>query len=213
MTPTAVSSLTLDHLAVVARSLDEGLAHVENALGVAMPAGGEHREMGTHNHLLRLGEGLFLEVIAINPAAPAPARARWFDLDRLGHAVPHLATWIVRTDDLDAALAGAPPAAGPAIQVSRDALTWRIAVPEDGSLPYAGAYPTIIEWQPGPHPTSRMPDLGYGLLDLKVEHPDVEDIGAYLVDTFEDPRVAVEVGPRVRLTAGIATPHGVRTLT
>ena len=57
-----------------------------------------------------------------------------------------------------------------------------------------------------------MPDLGYSLLDLKVEHPEVEAVCKYLVSTFEDPRVAVEVGPQVRLMAHIATPHGVRTL-
>jgi hypothetical protein len=37
--------------------------------------------MGTHNRLLKLGAGRFLEVIAIDPEAPAPGRRRWFDLD------------------------------------------------------------------------------------------------------------------------------------
>ena len=37
--------------------------------------------MSTHNHLMRLGNSAFLEVISIDPDAPAPARTRWFDLD------------------------------------------------------------------------------------------------------------------------------------
>lgn len=205
--------LTLDHIAVAARSLDEGLAHVEAALGVAMPAGGEHREMGTHNHLLRLGDGLFLEVIAINPAAPSPPRARWFDLDRFGDAAPRLATWIVRTDDLGAALAGAPDSAGAAIPVSRGELTWHISVPQDGSMPFDGAYPTTIEWQPGPHPASHMPDLGFSLLGLKIEHPDAVVVNEHLGSAFDDARVDIEAGPQIRLTARIATPQGVRILT
>ena len=72
--------LTLDHLVVVAPDLAEGVAHVRDCLGLAMPEGGRHEAMGTRNHLLRLGDALFLEVIAVDPEAPAPPRARWFGL-------------------------------------------------------------------------------------------------------------------------------------
>lgn len=49
--------------------------------------------MGTHNLMLRLGDSSYLEIIAINPAAPAPGRPRWFALDRLaGDGSPRLAT-------------------------------------------------------------------------------------------------------------------------
>lgn len=210
--PAAGPQLVLDHIAVAAASLAEGLAHVEAALGVAMPAGGKHREMGTHNHVMRLGDGLFIEVIAIDPDAPPPGRARWFDLDRFGAAPPRLATWIARTGDLNAALAAAPPASGPPIQVSRGELTWHISVPEDGSLPFDGAYPTLIEWPPGPHPASRMTDLGCSLEHLQIEHPDAETIRKYLDPAFDDTRVHVAIGPQIRLTARIETPHGVRIL-
>jgi hypothetical protein len=67
--------LTLDHLAVVAPDLAEGVAHVRDCLGLGMPEGGRHREMGTRNHLLRLGEATFLEVIAVDPEAPVPPLA------------------------------------------------------------------------------------------------------------------------------------------
>lgn len=208
----AAPLLTLDHIAVAAASLAEGLAHVQAALGVAMPAGGKHREMGTHNHVLRLGDGLFLEVIAIDPEAGPPGRTRWFGLDRFGAAQPRLATWIARTGDLDRALAAAPSASGPAVQVSRGGLSWHISVPEDGSMPFDGAYPTLIEWPPGPHPATRMPDLGCSLERLDIEHPEAEAIRGYLYPAFDDSRVVIETGAQVRLTARIATPHGVRTL-
>ena len=70
----------LDHLAVVAPTLAEGLAHIRERLGLDIPEGGRHREMGTRNHLLRLGDALFLEGIGVDPEAPYPARLRWFGL-------------------------------------------------------------------------------------------------------------------------------------
>ena len=91
----------LDHLVVVAPTLAIGAEYVTRALGVAPQAGGSHPLMGTHNVVLRLGTRLYLEVIAIDPAAPHPERRRWFGLDDLpSHARPRLATWVARTSAL-----------------------------------------------------------------------------------------------------------------
>ena len=50
-------SLEPDHLTVAALTLEQGIAYVQRALGVAIPPGGTHPLMGTHNHLMRLGDG------------------------------------------------------------------------------------------------------------------------------------------------------------
>ena len=84
-----MSRSLLDHITVTTFSLEAGTAFVSKALGVSPQPGGEHPRMGTHNFLLRLGDAMFLEVIAPNPAAPAPSRPRWFGLDKLGpHSPP-----------------------------------------------------------------------------------------------------------------------------
>ena len=57
--------------------------------------------MGTHNLVLKLGDSLYLEVIARNPKAPQPGRPRWFGLDR--NRSTGLRTWVARTDDIRAA--------------------------------------------------------------------------------------------------------------
>ncbi len=205
--------LALDHITVSARSLEDGVAAVESALGVRAPVGGAHPSMGTHNHLLRLGPSLFLEIIAINPDAPAPARARWFGLDDPTSATtPRLSTWVARTERLDEALSTIPGAAGPAVSVSRGSLTWRISVPDDGSMPFDGAFPTLIEWPTGPHPAAAMTDLGCALLRFEVEHPAADVIAAALAPHLTDERLIVRAGPQKRLTARIATPHGPRVL-
>ena len=75
-----MSAAAIDHLVVAARTLSEGAAWLEERLGVSLSPGGEHPLFGTHNRLLSLGTG-YLEVIAVNPDAPAPTRPRWFGLD------------------------------------------------------------------------------------------------------------------------------------
>jgi hypothetical protein len=154
----------LDHLVVAARDLDEGAAWIEAKLGVAMAAGGKHALMGTHNRLLSLGPGEFLEVIAIDPQAPTPSRARWFELDssrmreRLARA-PALIHWVERTDDLDAALRDYSEPVE-ILSLSRGPYRWRMGVPRDGRLPAGGALPTLIQWQGGLHPASDLPPSG-----------------------------------------------------
>jgi hypothetical protein len=57
---------TIDHLVVAANNLDEGTDYILKILNVRPQVGGEHDTMGTHNRVLRLGEGCCLEVLAIN---------------------------------------------------------------------------------------------------------------------------------------------------
>ncbi len=132
--------LKLDHLALSAMTLADGVAHVRDTLGVELAQGGEHAAMGTHNRLLSLGPTVYLEVIAINPAAPYPGRPRWFDLDNFS-GPPRLTNWVAQTDDLDRALALAPTGCGAPMALERGDLRWRMAVPENGKLPFDGAFP------------------------------------------------------------------------
>ncbi len=85
--------MILDHIAVSGTTLPEAVAAVEEALGVRMQPGGEHAVFHTHNALLGLADGLYLEAIAINPDAPVPERPRWFDLDRFAGPA-RLTNWI-----------------------------------------------------------------------------------------------------------------------
>lgn len=208
----------LDHLVVAARTLEEGVRWVESRLGVAPRPGGQHLTMGTHNALLKLGPRVYLEVIAIDPTLPAPARPRWFALDeaamraRLADS-PALIHWVVRCDELDAALL---PESGEVLALARGPYRWRITVPPDGSLPWEGMLPTLIEWVPGEggvarHPCEALPDAGCELRGLSVSHP-AADLGtAGLVATLRRLRLAGPVdlvnGP-AGLAARIATPRG-----
>lgn len=201
--------LELDHLAVSAETLAEGVEAVEAALGVPLAAGGEHPLMGTHNRLLGLGP-VYLEVIAINPDAPAPAHPRWFDLDHFAGA-PRLTNWICRTSDLGQAIAASPEGVGEPVALSRGDLSWEMAVPADGRLPFDGAYPALIQWHGPVHPAQRLEDLGCRLISLEIGYPQAEVL-ADLLGSFAAPVVRFVTSAAKSFRAEIATPHGLRVL-
>lgn len=202
--------LVLDHLAITARTLDEGATWVRDMLGVEMPPGGSHPRMGTHNRLLALGPADFLEVIAVDPDAPAPGVGRWYGLDSFDDS-PRIATWILGTPDIARSLDAAHPDSGPAIEAIRGDLEWLISVPADGSMPMQGACPTLIQWPPGPLPVTRMQGRGCSLQSLTIRHPEADTIAARLKGQLHDSRVTFETGP-MGLAATFDTPSGLRRL-
>ncbi|SNR56964.1 VOC family protein [Paracoccus sediminis] len=148
-----------DHIAIAARSLDEGAAWLTDRLGIAPEPGGKHPAMGTHNLLLSLGPGEYLELIAVDPDAPDTSRARWFGLDRFD-GPPRLAGWVMRQSPLD------PPVGTSIAAASRGDLRWRITLPDSGQMPQDGAQPMRIDWGSGAHPSDRLPDRGLRLSGL-----------------------------------------------
>jgi hypothetical protein len=205
-----MTRFSIDHLAVSALSLAEGVEAVEAALGVTLQPGGEHPLMGTHNRLLGLGPE-YLEVIAVNPAAPAPPHPRWFDLDHFDGA-PRLTNWIANCDDLDAALRAAPQGSGTPLSLSRGDLRWRMAVPASGKLPFDDAAPALIAWEGSAHPAARLPDSGLRLTALTLRHPQAEALSALLSPLMPDPRIRFVTAPRKGMEARFQGPNGEKVL-
>jgi hypothetical protein len=203
-------TLTFDHLAVSAETLEDGVEAVEAALGVALAGGGKHAHMSTHNRLLGLGD-LYLEVIAADPAAPRPGWPRWFDLDRFA-GPPRLTNWVARCDDLDPELAISPAGTGRPVALARGDLRWRMAVPADGRLPFDGCFPALIQWLGKEHPVARLPWSGLRLARLELTHPEAGALAAALSGRLADPRLHILPGPAKAMRATFDTPHGPRVL-
>lgn len=196
----------LDHLVVAAADLASGEAFLRERLGTPLHPGGKHASMGTHNGLLRLSAHSHLELIAIDPSAPPPARARWFGLDdpevqaRISRR-PRLLHWVARGHD----------PTGEVLTMGRDGLEWRITVPADGRLPGDGLVPSLIEWLGAEHPAARLPDSGLALMKLEGFHPRPEEIHAALAALRLDRHIAIypaEAGDTPSLVAYIRTPGG-----
>ena len=201
----------IDHLIVACADLGQGAAWLEARLGVAPQAGGKHALMGTHNMVLRLGVRVYLELIAIDPDAPAPQWPRWFALDTAhvqsrAQQTPFLLTWAARTDRIAEAVTQVP-ALGQVLALTRDRYAWRITVPDDGALQFGGVLPTLLQWDGDAHPADALEDRGCTLQRLTLEHPAASSVLPLYRDLRVTGPVDLKPGPRA-LVAHIATPRG-----
>ncbi|MDO9359696.1 MAG: VOC family protein [Polaromonas sp.] len=195
----------VDHLVVVAATLEQGVAWCERVLGITPGPGGEHPLMGTHNRLFSIAGAAYprayFEIIAIQPGV-VPARGagqhRWFDMDdallqaRVAQDGPQLVHFVASVPGVVSAvkaLAGAGLDRGSVVQASRQTatalLTWRITVRDDGQRLFYGGLPTLIQWgeatqdpATAAHPLDAMPASGVTLESLHVSHPRPEKLQA-----------------------------------
>jgi len=206
----------IDHLVYAATTLAQGIDYFAELTGIVARPGGKHPTMGTHNALVKLGPRAYLEIIAIDPDAPAPPRKRWFDLDDgdlraalLGR--PKLVHWVARVRDLDRAIASAGYDPGVPTAFARNDYRWRLTLPDDGRRPGRGVLPTLIEWSSA-HPADALPDAGAVLEQLAATHPDPTPIRRSLARLGLDAEMRVTFDRVVRLAAMVRTPRGLVAL-
>ena len=202
--------MELDHIVIAGETLEAATAYVEELLGVALQPGGQHPAFGTHNRLLGLEDGLYLEAIAIDPEADDPGRPRWYDLDDFTGA-PRLSNWACRTQDIAVDLAVLPEGTGEAVPVSRGDLRWQMAVPATGRLPFDNCAPALLQWEGPHHPVQRLAPSGCRMRRLIVSHPDAKALEAAVQPNLNDTRVVYETGP-AGLRAEIETAAGLKVL-
>lgn len=210
--------LELDHLTVVAPTLAEGVDHVRSCLDLDVPPGQRHIYMGTHNCLLRLGETVYLEIVALDPEGQAPPRTRWFGLDDQKsvradwEAGCRLRGWVARTNVIDRVLAGRESIFGAKISLPWDSPTFVFAIPEDGSLPLGGAAPSIIDRQGKPRSMDTIVDMGAKLRSFSLEHPDEAAIAALYRELSIDRPPEIARGNSLRYRALVETSNGAKEL-
>jgi hypothetical protein len=163
----------IDHLVYAAPDLDAAVDAFEQRFGVRAAGGGQHLGLGTHNRLLSLGPGTYLEIIAADPRQPEPDLPRPFGVD--GVTEPRLAGWAITCDHIsrardEAAAHGFDPGQvidGQRRTASGEVLRWRLT----SNALTGGVVPFLISWGDTPSPASSAPS-GLVLESLHVEHPD-----------------------------------------
>ncbi|KXV10108.1 glyoxalase [Caballeronia megalochromosomata] len=188
--------LKLDHLVIAARTLEEGAQFIAAKFGVETVPGGAHPLMRTHNRLLNLWGGAYLEVIAIDSSAATveSPRPRLFALDdpamqrRLEDDGPLLVHWVARVDrptSLARWREQYPERIAPVTAMSRAGNTWGLTVPDDGAFPAwqgagDGVLPSLIQWDTPRHPSDALPETGIALRSLTGFHPRAEAVSDQL---------------------------------
>lgn len=199
----------IDHLVYAAPELDEGVAKVQELLGVRAQAGGRHPEWGTHNALVGLGARLYLEIVAPDPRRESRAPPTLFGLE--GLTTPRLMTWAARTSDVEASRTRTGTAEGflgDVLEGSRCTpdgrrLTWRLTDPR--TVAGDGLVPFLIDWGETKHPARGLP-AGGRLTSLRGVHPDPRRIEEML-RALHLP-LPVERGSAPALVARIRTDRG-----
>jgi hypothetical protein len=203
----------IDHIVIGARTLEDGAAYVEAHLGVRPGPGGRHEGAGTHNLLLGLGAGCYLEVIAPDPDQPEPPRPRPFDLDApstkmMLEAEPRLLAWVARTPVLDAVVTRlGTHHAGEIRPMRRGKLSWRIAMPPQNQ-DMSNLIPSLIQWDDGRSVAKRLPDSGVRLVALEAEHPELDAVRNALAQRGLEQAMRLRRSPHIRLLARFARPDG-----
>ncbi|MEM9176254.1 MAG: VOC family protein [Myxococcota bacterium] len=168
---TAPPPLVLDHVVLAGPDLEEASRVFAERTGVAPAPGGPHTGLGTRNALASLGDDVYIELIAPDPAT-ANARnlgGRLATLDGLD-----LFTWALRSSDLPAlgaALARADLEPSAIFETRRDAPDGERLVWDLMGLPgRGGAWPFFIDWRDCLHPARTQPVAG-ALQALEVSLP------------------------------------------
>jgi hypothetical protein len=207
----------VDHLVLAAVTLADGIDYVSEITGAVPQPGGKHAAMGTHNALLRLGERVYLEIIAIDPDGTKPPRPRWFDLDDIALQSelterPQLVNWVARTADIERSAAASPLPLGAITPMARGEYRWRLTIPDDGRRTAHGIVPALIQWDVPAHPADRLPESKVSIAQIAATHSDPSRVRETLEALGLADAVQVTYDREARLAAMLRTPRGFVTL-
>jgi catechol 2,3-dioxygenase-like lactoylglutathione lyase family enzyme len=167
----------VDHVLIAVEDLDIAIETYER-LGFQVLRGGKHPKMGTHNALVPLADGSYLELIGVWDRELA-AQAAPYILATLQHE-NRLARFALESDNLDGDVMAmrargfdiGDAQAGERERPDGQKVAWRSAFPADARLPFVIQDVTPRELRV-PAPTFgigqnvRMGDVNVGVVDLK----------------------------------------------
>ncbi len=208
----------LDHLSVIAPTLEEGVSHVKECLDVDIPFGRKHTNMGTHNCLLQLGGLVYLEVIAIDENAVPPTYPRWFGLDertvvkKAWDQGRRLRAWVASTNHFELHMTNHASKYGEMREFQSKKGSFFFAVPRDGSPPFGGVAPSLID-RCGKIPSfPTEANMGCQLEAFRVLHSDVRVVTQLYQTLKVTGSPKVEHSESLQFMAEIQTPSGTKTL-
>lgn len=150
----------VDHVIIAIDSLERGIAQLREKTGVTPVFGGTHPGRGTQNALISLGPGVYLELLAPNPADSAgPTVVRNFahmrGLTPSGWAMHTRNADSLRTFAVSKGLNASDVRAGSRVKDDGSTLAWKTVNPWGVNR---WLLPFFIEWSPtSAHPSATSP--------------------------------------------------------
>jgi len=200
----------VDHLVLATPDLDEGVTYIQERFAVEVTHGGRHRDFGTSNALVSLGQTTYLEIIGPDPQRPLKELPKLFHIDMVD--APRLVTWATKGTNLHQIAASARASGvilgdvseGARLRPDGSLLSWRLTDPyTDRSN---GIIPFFIDWGDATHPATGLPPR-CNLIAVTLEHPEAEAVERGLQSVGITAPVVRSDTARIRVT--IQTPNGV----
>jgi len=163
----------LDHIVFGSLTLEEGTEFVENILQVKLSDVGYHKDMGTHNRVVRISEKVYLEVIAIDPKITNLNNRKWFNLDnsKLQSKLkksPQIISYVIENNDMKIT-----KYYDPFFESSRDIYKWQFSMPTinndilGGEITETGIIPSLISWK-SEKPIYKMKKNQFELINFEI---------------------------------------------
>lgn len=208
-----MADIEIDHLLYAGPDLEILRRNVAQRSGIAAAIGGRHENWGTHNALIGLGRGAYLELIAPEPGATGPWGSLFGRLEG-----PSLQAWCVRCGSADLVVRRLE---GAGLTIKRveggrelpggGRLTWDLVFPRGHG--FGGALPFFIDWRDSVHPSGGLAEAAT-LTRFTVTHPDAGALGRVLAEVGSPPQRLELVGAeRISLTASFTSEEGELVLT
>ena len=163
----------LDHIVFAASTLEEGTSFIENKLQVKLSDIGYHKDMGTHNRVVKINQSVYLEVISIDPNSVITKSKRWFNLDcpkLQSHLkkTPQVIGYVIESDDKKILKYYEP-----FFKSSRGKYKWQFSMPSTKSNNLVdqsyqnGIMPSLIKWE-NQKPINKMKNNHLDLQNLEI---------------------------------------------
>ena len=89
----------IDHIVLAVPDLQSTMQQFQDTYGIQTHYGGQHKDFGTHNALVNLGDDAYLEILAPDPNNTTFAGKRWMGADLSQQSI--VARWALKSSNLE----------------------------------------------------------------------------------------------------------------
>ncbi len=168
----------LDHIVIGALTLEEGTKFLENKLQSKLSEIGYHKDLGTHNRVIRICDEVYLEVIAIDPENRNLRDRQCFNLDNSNlqsklKKSPQIISYVIESQSKNIL-----KYYDPFFEVSRSDYRWLFAMPAynnilDNDIIESGVIPSLIFWK-SKKPIYQMKKNHLELISFEIEISEIQ---------------------------------------